>query len=38
MGALSEHIDRFGLYGPNKEDIHPHVVAIRHARRHGTHA
>ena len=25
---LSEHIDRFGLYGFDEEDIHPHVIAI----------
>lgn len=36
MDALSERIDRIGLYGPVQENIHPHVVAIRHARRHGT--
>jgi len=37
MGALSEHIDRFGLYGSDEEDIHPHAVATRHARRHRVH-
>lgn len=44
MDALSEHIDRFELYGPDEENIHihtpmwsPYVTRVVTVRTHDTH-